>query len=117
MATNRNNLVIKMYTTYVLSLLIFMMMAAYLQARIFEKVDGQFLHAHWWLRSLILDVHTLMHFGQTKFGLRMTDMLIALSASCVFPLRLHTSLPQTYDWLFFSLEYQLLWSEASCCRN
>ena len=35
-----------------------------------------------------------------RFGLRMIRMLHALSASCVFPLRLHASLSRTYDWLF-----------------
>ena len=32
----------------------------------FGKVDGQLLHARWWLLSAILGVHTLLHFGQTK---------------------------------------------------
>ena len=36
------------------------------------------------------------------FGLRMTGRLLALSASCIFPLRLHASLSQTFDG-FFSL--------------
>ena len=36
------------------------------QTRIIRKVDGQFLHAHWWLKSPILIAHTLLHFGQTK---------------------------------------------------
>ena len=35
-----------------------------------------------------------------RFGLRMTGMLLALFASCIFPLRLHASLPRTYNWLF-----------------
>ena len=35
-----------------------------------------------------------------RFGLRMIVVLLTLSASCIFPLQLHTSLPQTYDWLF-----------------
>ena len=35
-----------------------------------------------------------------SFGLRMIWMLLALSASCVFPLQLHASLPQAYNWLF-----------------
>ena len=34
------------------------------------------------------------------FGLRMIGMLPALSASCVFLLRLHASVPRIYDWLF-----------------
>ena len=36
------------------------------QTRIAGKIDGQFLHARLWLSRLILDVHTLLHFGQTK---------------------------------------------------
>ena len=35
-----------------------------------------------------------------RFGMRMVGMLLALSASCIFPLRLHASLPRTSDWLF-----------------
>ena len=35
-----------------------------------------------------------------RCGLRIIEMLLALSASCVFPSRLHASLPRTYDWLF-----------------
>ena len=35
-----------------------------------------------------------------RYGLRMVEMLLVLSASCVFPLRLHASLPRTYDWIF-----------------
>ena len=35
-----------------------------------------------------------------RFGMRMVGMLLALSASCVFPLRLYASLPWTYNWLF-----------------
>ena len=34
--------------------------------RIVGKVDGQFLHARWWLHGPILDAHSLPHFGQTK---------------------------------------------------
>ena len=34
-----------------------------------------------------------------RFGLRMVRILFALSASCVFPLRLYTSLPRTNNWL------------------
>ena len=34
------------------------------------------------------------------FGLRMIGMLLALSASWVFPLWLHASLPRTYNWFF-----------------
>ena len=35
-----------------------------------------------------------------SFGLRMIEMQLTLSASCVFPLPLHASLPRTYNWLF-----------------
>ena len=34
-----------------------------------------------------------------RFGMRMIQMLLALSSSCVFPLQLHASLPRTYNWL------------------
>ena len=70
-----------------------------LQTWIFGKADGQFLHALWWLLNLIPSEHTLLHFGR-RFGLRMIGMLLVLSASCLFLLRLPTPLPQTYDWLF-----------------
>ena len=36
------------------------------QTRLVGKVDGQFLHARWWLGRPILDVHPLPHFGQMK---------------------------------------------------
>ena len=52
-----------------------MKMTDSLQTRILGKVDSQILHAHWWQLSLILDVHTLLHFGQ-KYGLRMIGMLL-----------------------------------------
>ena len=35
-----------------------------------------------------------------RFGMRMIGMLLTLSASCIFPLWLHASLPRTYRWLF-----------------
>ena len=35
-----------------------------------------------------------------RFGMRMVWMLPALSASCVFPLRLYASLLRTNNWLF-----------------
>ena len=43
-----------------------MVMAHSSQTRIVRKVDGQFLHARWWLCRPILDAHPLPHFGQTK---------------------------------------------------
>ena len=37
------------------------------QTRIFlGKVNDQFLHAHWWLWSQILDAKTLLHLGRAK---------------------------------------------------
>ena len=38
--------------------------------------------------------------GRWRFELRMIGLLLALSTSCVFPLQLHASLPQTYKWIF-----------------
>ena len=42
------------------------MMADSSQTRTLRKVDGQFLGVRWWLYRPILDVYTLLHFGQTK---------------------------------------------------
>ena len=42
------------------------MMAHSSQTRIVWKVDGQFLHARWWLQRPILDAHTQQNIGQTK---------------------------------------------------
>ena len=36
------------------------------QTRTVGKVDGQFLHARWWLQRSILDAHPLPHFRQAK---------------------------------------------------
>ena len=44
-----------------------------------------------------------------RFGMRMVMMLLGLSASCVFPLQLYASLPQTHNWLFSM-------RSASCLR-
>ena len=35
-----------------------------------------------------------------RFGMRMVGTLFALSAFCVFPLRLYASLPRIHSWLF-----------------
>ena len=52
------------------------------------------------LESPLLDVHTLLHFGEAK-GLAEDDWDAARSVCpCVFPLRLHASLLRTYDRLF-----------------
>ena len=63
------------------------MMADSSQTRILGKVDGQFLH-------------TLMHFGQTMVWDE--DDRDAARFFCLlrFSLRLHASLPRTYNWLF-----------------
>ena len=65
-----------------------MLMAHSSQTRNLGKVDGQFLHARWWLLSATLDAQILLHFGQTKVWAE--DGRDA--ARCVFPLRLHTAL-------------------------
>ena len=46
-------------------------------------------------------MRTLYHtLDRRRFGMRMIGMLLALSASCFSPLRLHASLPWTYNRLF-----------------
>ena len=37
------------------------------------------------------------------FGLKIIEMLLGLSTSCVFPLQLYDFLPRTHNWLFFPL--------------
>ena len=51
-----------------------------------------------------------------RFCLRMIGMLLALSASCIFPLQLHASLPWT-SATFLTDEHRLSQSEASCCHD
>ena len=78
-----------------------MMMADSSQMRIFGKVDGQFLHCL--LVAIEADSRCAQPtalWARRRFGLKMIGMLLALSASCVFPLHLHVSLPRTYKWLF-----------------
>ena len=50
-----------------------------------------------------------------RFGMRMVMMLLGLSASCVFPLRLYASLPWTHNWLFslMSTSCLNLWPPAA----
>ena len=45
-----------------------------------------------------------------RYGLRMMEMLQALSASWIFPLWLQASLPQTFDWLFSLMSTSLFGS-------
>ena len=115
--------------------------------RLFKEIPANrpisTLNSEWWripgrrrvmVSSCMLvggcSVRFLMHtpsctFDRRRFGLRMTEMLLALSDSCVFPLRLHASIspdvilcgwlgskhqlsnylthasmPRTNDWLF-----------------
>ena len=78
-----------------------MMMADSSQTRILGKVDGQLLHCL--LVALEADSRCAQPpalWARRRFGLKMIGMLLALSASCVFPLHLHVSLPRTYKWLF-----------------
>ena len=75
-----------------------MVMALSLQTRIVGKVDGQFLlvggcRDRFFMRT---PYSTL----DRQFGMRMVGMLLALSASCVFPLRLYASQPRTHNGLF-----------------
>ena len=49
-----------------------------------------------------------------RFGMRMVAMLLALSASSVFPLRLYASNSQL---AFLTDECQLSRFEASCCHD
>ena len=86
-----------------------MMTADSLQTRIFRKVDGQLLHVGWWLKSLILDAQTLLHFGQTKVLVK--DDWDAACSFCLlcFPLQLYVSLTRTYNWLSSLM--------STCCLN
>ena len=68
------------------------------QTKIVGKVDGQFLlvggcRDRFFMRT---PYSTL----DRQFGMRMVGMLLALSASCVFPLRLYASQPRTHNGLF-----------------
>ena len=47
----------------------------------------------------------------------MIGMLLALSAYCVFPLRLHASLPRTYLLLAFCANGLGLRPPAACCTD
>ena len=52
-----------------------------------------------------------------RCGLRTTELLIVLSASCVFPLQLHAYLPRTLLMDFLMDERQLSRSEVSFCYD
>ena len=57
-------------------------------------------------------IHTFHYTDQQRFRLGTIFLLIgmrlAVSASCVFTLRLHASLPGTYNWLFSLMSASLL---------
>ena len=50
-----------------------------------------------------------------RFWMRIVGMLLALSASCVFPLRLYASLPQTHNWLSSLMSASCLGLMADSC--
>ena len=93
-----------------------MMMAHCSQTKIFGKVDGQLLHAHWWLLRPILDAHTLLHFGQTKVWDE--DDRDAARSFCLLRLSFAASYlsASNLQLVFLTDERQLSRSEASCCH-
>ena len=72
-----------------------------------EKVNGQFLHAHWWLWP---DSWPYCPLDRQKSGLRMIKMLLALSAPCVFPCGLMSITVLVWGLL-------LLWLLADSCLD
>ena len=94
-----------------------MMMTHSSQTRIVGKIDGQFLHARWWLQRPILDAHPLPHFGQTKVwdedGRDAARSFCLLRHSfAAFCLSVSNS-----QLAFLTDERQLSPSEASCCHD
>ena len=53
------------------------------QTRVFGQADGQRLHAHWWLQSLILDVQTLLHFRMVKVWVEDWDAAHSFCPLCL----------------------------------
>ena len=83
----------------------------------FGKVDGQFLLAHRWLFSLILDVQTLLHFGQAKVWAG-NDWDAAHFFSLLRLFFVASCLSASNLWLaFLTDERQLSQSETSCCYD
>ena len=87
------------------------------QTRILAKVNGPFLHARWWLWNLILDVHTLLHFGQMK--VLAEDNRDATTSFCLLGLSFAASClsASNFRLAFLTDECHLSWSEASCCHD
>ena len=87
------------------------------QTRILGKLDGQFLHARWWLQCPILDAQTLLHFGQAKVwdeddwdAARSICLLcFSFAALCLSASNSHLA--------FLTDERQLSQSEASCYHD
>ena len=85
--------------------------------RIWGRSSGQFLHAGWWLWSLVLGAQTLLHFGQAQVGaeedwdaarsFRLLRLSFAASRLSASNLRL----------AFLTDERQLSQSEAACCHD
>ena len=83
----------------------------------FGKVDGQFLHAHCWLYSPVIDVQTQPHFGQVKVwaeidwdAVRSFCLLcLCFVASCLSASNLRLA--------FLIDECHLSRCEASCCHD
>ena len=83
------------------------------QTRIVWKVDGQFLHARWWLQRPILDAHPLLHFGQMKVW--DADGRAAACSFCLLSFSFAASCLSVSNLklAFFTDERQLSRSEAS----
>ena len=75
-----------------------MMMAHSSQTRIVGKVIN-YCMLFGGCRDRFLMRTPFRTFDRRRFGIRMVGMLLVLSASCVFPLQLYASLPQTHNWL------------------
>ena len=60
-----------------------MVMADFSQTRIFGKVDGQFLHARWRLKSPILDAQ--IGGWAVSFTRSLLDLIVGLGISLVRP--------------------------------
>ena len=89
-----------LYTRYkmVAHMIMMMMMADSSQRRIWGRlmVSSCMLVVGCRVRLLLRRLYCT--FYRQWFRMRMIGMLLALSASCDFPSRLHASLPRTYDW-------------------
>ena len=94
-----------------------MMMAHSSQTRYIGEVDGQFLHARWWLWSPILVAQTVLHFGQGEAWVEDNQdaarsfclQRLSFAASCLSASHLRLA--------FLTNERQLSRSEASCCHD